>query len=157
MVDPLFVTANVINILKTCFDTIQMTDHLLKRYKNTPAKLLSLHIESRLVSSSLTRVQALFHKNDKLAKSLDSNPELKITVDNTLMGFMAIYKLLDKDLQRLKVPGGDEVLVDWKKRSYMLFNEELIEHYLNQLRSHFDGLTLLLNCLQLSVSFPSKQ
>jgi hypothetical protein len=147
MVDPFSVTVNVLSILQTCAYTIQSLDHLIKKYKNAPAKLIALQSESRLISSSLVTVQAMFHKNDRLAKNLDTKPELRLTVDNTLTGAMAIYKLLDKDLQHLVVPSGDRV--DWKKRSYLLFNDALIEQYLSQIRGHLHGLNLLLNCLQL--------
>ena len=147
MVDPLSVTVNVLAILQTCTYTIQTIDHLYKRYKNAPTKLLALQSESRLISSSLITVQALFHKNNSLAAKLDSRPELRTTVDTTLTGCMAIFKLLDKDLQRLTVPAGDRV--DWRRRSNLLFNDDIIDNYLNQIRGHLHGLNLLLNCLQL--------
>jgi hypothetical protein len=147
MIDPLTVTVNVLSILQTCAYAIRAIDRLLEKYRNTPAKLIALQSESRLISSSLVTVQALFHKNDILAKNLDATPELKLTLDTTLTGCMAIYKLLDKDLQRLAIPGGYGF--DWTEREYCQFNDALIEQYLRQSRGYLQGLNLLLNCLQL--------
>jgi predicted lipoprotein len=147
MVDPLSFTVNVLSILQTCTLTVQAIDHLIKRYRNAPAKLMALQSESRLVSTSLVTVQGLFHKNQRLAKSLDQRQDLKHTIDTTLTGCMAIYRLLEKDLQKLVMT--DDGKVDWRKRSYLLFNDELIESYLNQIRGHLQGLNLLLSCLQL--------
>jgi hypothetical protein len=147
MVDPFSLTVNVIQILQICTSTIKSIDHLVVKYKDAPTKLRSLRTESAVVNASLSHLQSIFSQNRHVAERLDAKPELKDAVDSTLTGCWAVYSLLEKDLQKLRDSSNDKL--DWKKRAYLLFNEELISDYQIQIRGQIQALSLLLHCMQL--------
>jgi hypothetical protein len=148
MVDPFSLTVNVLQIVQVCTSTIKTIDHLITRYKDAPTKLKSLRAESDVVRTSLLHLQSIFTSDGFLAQQLDAKPDLKAAVDSTLTGCWAVYILLDKDVQRVGGdPSGSEKL-NWKKRGYLLFNDEIINDYLSQIRGQVQGLGFLLHCLQ---------
>jgi hypothetical protein len=147
MVDPLSLTVNVLQILQVCTSTIKTISHLITRYKDAPTKLKTLRAESDIVQTSLLHLQSIFTSDSFLAQQLDAKPELKAAVDSTLTGCWAVYILLDKDLQRVRNPSGSEN-IEWKRRGYLLFNDDIINDYLSQIRGQIQGLSFLLHCLQ---------
>jgi hypothetical protein len=150
MVDPLSLTVNVFQLIQATTNTVKTVDHLIKQYRDAPAKLKSLLSESELVRAILIEIQSMFKANTTLALNLEKKPELKQAVDNTLTGCWAVYALLEKDLQKVTPAAGERP--DWKQRAFMLFNDEIIQDYRSQIEGHVQGLNFVLNCLQTYVS-----
>jgi hypothetical protein len=146
MADPFSLTVNVVQLISTTATTIKTIDHLIKQYRDAPAKLTSLSSESKLVKANLKQIQTMFATKSSLKIRLEREPELKQAVDNTLTGCWAVFILLEKELLKLVPKPGENPL--WKQKASLLFNDEIIKDYRSQINGHIQGLNSVMSCLQ---------
>jgi hypothetical protein len=148
MLDAISISMNVLGIAQACTNTIQSIDLILRRYYNAPTRLQSLISELRQIYAALVHIQALFYKNDPLANSLDANANLKNSMNGTLIGCLAVIKVLDKHIEVLDLPTAE--MVDWTMRQpFISLDDAQIQDYITKSHAHLKGMSLIINCLQL--------
>jgi hypothetical protein len=148
MLDAISISMNVLGIAQACTNTIQSVDLILRRYRNAPTKLQSLMSELRQVYAALVHIQALFYKNDPLANSLDAKIDLKNAMNSTLIGCMAMIRVIDQHIQRLDIPTTE--IVDWTSRQpFVPLDDGQIQGYITKIHAHLQGMSFIINCLQL--------
>jgi hypothetical protein len=138
---------NVLQIISTCASTIQKIDHLIRQYKEAPKKLASLLSEAKLANRRLDALQKLFRGTPSFyTKILEDDADLRSAIDQALTGCWTILLVLHKELGKLEPVPGEKFNIVRKLR--LLFNDEIIQDYLSQIRGHVSGLDSVLACLQ---------
>jgi hypothetical protein len=154
--DPLSVTASVLQITTACLKTVKTLDALRQRFQNARTTIAALCSESILVSAALSNVQGLFlANNDALTVYLRGRPELASALDIALTGCAVVYACLEEEIRKLDVDPQTEGRdgwarqPGWRTRGRLLWNEETMKEYLGQIRGQQAALTLLIQGLQM--------
>jgi hypothetical protein len=147
MIDPVVLSVNILAILHTNARTVQSVTHLVRKYTSAPAELADIRAESERIAITLLLLQSALHRRAAVAAALDAQSQLQTSFDNVLLGCLATFKLLDRDLLHLLV--APQLNVDWLARSVVTLDEVMIEYYLSRLKGNMHALNLLLSCLQL--------
>ena len=145
--DPLSITGTVLAITACCVKSAKGLYSLRERYKHAHLVISAIYSEITVISASLSRVQGLIlTKPETFEWNLKSQPQLEIILDTALTGCMLVFSILDDEVTRL-VQHGDSM----RARAAAIWNEDVMQQLLGQIRAQETSLTLLIAALQLYV------
>lgn len=144
--DPLSVISGVVGVISIDLKTATTLQSLQSRYQNASVTTAAMCSESTLVASSLAHIQTLFlDKPRRIETDFQSRPGLHATFDTALTGCMVVYSCLERELEKFasSVDMASTQGAAMKSKARLLWNEDLMNQYLTQLRGQQAALTLL--------------
>jgi hypothetical protein len=149
--DPLSITASVMSVTAGCMKLAKTISDLREKYKHAQTILSALCAESTVICATLSQIQSLIlRRPDVFRTQLRERPELVATFDVAVTGCMAVFAVLDDEVQKLVAHGVEAANdVGWADKAKFLWNESFMKDLLQQIRGLQSALTLLVQAMQL--------
>jgi hypothetical protein len=146
--DPLSVVTSVLSISTICVHAIKSLRYIRVRCADADLTVRSLCTESNAINTSLCEIRRLFMRDGVgMVADLESRPEVMLALDESLTCCMMVFSCLEVDIRKL-IPK-DTRRFKWIRKTKIVWNEQAMMGYINQLRGQQAMLGLLLQSLQL--------
>ncbi|KAI9811245.1 MAG: hypothetical protein M1827_005577 [Pycnora praestabilis] len=148
--DPLSIAFAVAPLVGSATKIAKTLYDLYGKYKGVSGTLGSLAAECMTLSAGLSQIQNLALSNpDSLSSRREDKSRLLTVIDNALTGCSMVLRVLDDKVGKLA--GKEHDSLSFKDKLQILFNEDTIKEFLDQVRGQQIALNLLLTALQMLV------
>ncbi|ORY16273.1 hypothetical protein BCR34DRAFT_557528 [Clohesyomyces aquaticus] len=149
MIDPLTISATVLALSRTVVLSVRELASLRHRLNSCPTIINSITTESTIINIVLVQLKSLLSNAPQdITARIERSPDLGDVLEIALKNCAEIYSLLMADISHFKENPKKPGRLRTRDRIRFLWNEDNLKELLQQLRSHQNALTSLLQCFQ---------
>lgn len=146
--DPFSIAATVCSLVATCYKITNASQLVISKYQNAKLTMSSIDSECSVVRAALSRIQALVLDNSSTFSSrLKSSTGLSDSLESVLTTTTAILSKIDKEVEWIIGKNGTAVRPGHMARVRQVWNEQLMDGFLQDLGAQKTSITMLFTVL----------